>query len=165
MINGIFAADVFGGIGFNGTLPWPHNKEDLQHFKDITNGHVIVMGRRTWDDPMMPKPLPGRINYVLTNRSISVPGVRVISGSIIDRLQEISEIHSNKNIFVIGGKQLLESASVMFDNLYLTHMKGNYRSDTRIQLDRYLLSFRATSARPSEDRSCTFMIYKNLFRL
>lgn len=164
MINGIFAADAFGGIGFNGTLPWPNNKEDLQYFKDITKGHVIVMGRRTWDDPKMPKPLPGRTNYVLTNRTITTPGVRTINGDIIDRLQELSNIHAGKDIFVIGGKQLLESASVLFDRLYLTHMKGTYRTDTRIHLDRYLLSFRAVSACPSTDRSCTFMVYKNLFR-
>ena len=165
MINGIFAVDARGGIGFNGTLPWPHNKEDLKNFKTITEGQVVVMGRRTWDDPKMPKPLPGRTNYVLTNRPISTRGVRTISGNIVEQLQELQNVHSGKHIFVIGGVQLLEESSIVMDHLYLTHIKGSYRTDTRINLDRFLLSFRALSAKPSDDRSCTFMVYKNLFRL
>lgn len=165
MIYGIFAADARGGIGFNGTLPWPRNKEDMQYFKDLTENHVVVMGRKTWDDPKMPKPLPDRINYVVTNRPISTPGVRTIKGDLIAKLKEIQDIHVGKNIFVIGGAQLLESSAIVFDTLYLTHIKGAYRSDTRINLDRFLIGFQARSARPSVDRSCTFMVYKNLFRL
>ena len=165
MINGIFAADAQGGIGFEGTLPWAHNKEDFQYFKAMTEGHVVVMGRKTWDDPKMPKPLPNRINYVVTNRPIGVHTVRTLAGDIVPRLKELEEIHQGKKIFVIGGKDLIESTAIAFDNLYLTHVKGNYRSDTKMHLDRFLLSFRATSARPSTDRSCTFMVYKNLFRL
>lgn len=165
MINGIFAADARGGIGFSGTLPWPRNKEDMQYFQNITEGHVVVMGRKTWDDPKMPKPLSNRINYVVTNRPILTKGVRTINGDLLVKLKEIQEIHVGKDIFVIGGAQIIESTSLIFDNLYLTYIKGNYRSDTRINLDRFLLGFQAKSARPSNDRSCTFMVYKNLFRL
>jgi dihydrofolate reductase len=165
MIHGIFAADAQGGIGFDGSLPWPHNKEDFKYFKDLTEGHVVVMGRKTWDDPKMPKPLPNRINYVVTHRPVGMPSVRTLAGDVVPKIQELQDIHVGKHIFVIGGKDLIESAANTFDKLYLTHIKGNYRSDTRIHLDRMLLSFRAISARPSEDRSCTFMVYKNLFRL
>jgi dihydrofolate reductase len=165
MINGIFAAEYRGGIGFNGTLPWPRNKEDMQYFQSVTEGHVVVMGRKTWDDPKMPKPLPNRINYVVTNRPIATPGVRTIKGDIVAKLKEIQDIHVGKDIFVIGGSQLIEQSVISFDRLYITHIKGNYRSDARINLDRLLLGFQAYSARPSQDRSCTFMVYKNLFRL
>ena len=164
MIHGIFAADAQGGIGFDGTLPWPHNQEDFKYFKEITSGHVVVMGRRTWDDPKMPKPLPNRVNYVVTNRPIGMRNVRTLAGDIVARLKELEEIHTGKDIFVIGGKNLIESTSIAFDKLYLTHIKGNYRSDTKLHLDRFLLSYRALSARPSADRSCTFMVNKNLFR-
>ena len=56
MINAIFAADHYGGIGFRGSVPWPHNSSDLKHFKTLTEGHIVVMGRRTYDDPKMPAP-------------------------------------------------------------------------------------------------------------
>ena len=46
MINAIFAVDYNGGMGFNGTLPWPHNPEDLANFKSTTEQQVVVMGRR-----------------------------------------------------------------------------------------------------------------------
>lgn len=164
MINGIFAADRLGGLGFKGTLPWPHNKEDLNNFQELTSGHVVVMGRKTWEDPKMPKPLPNRINYVITNRPILTPGVRTLHGDIIANLRNIEQIHTNKDIFVIGGKEIIETASILFNKLYLTHINSTYRSDTRIHLDKFLLSFRAISARPSESRSCTFMVYKNLFQ-
>ena len=71
MINAIFAVDYNGGMGINGTLPWPHNAEDLAHFKRLTTDKVVVAGRRTWDDPKMPKPLPNRTVYVATNRPVS----------------------------------------------------------------------------------------------
>jgi len=165
MINCIFASDGQGNLGFNGTLPWPHNSEDLQRFKDLTQGHVVVMGRKTWDDPKMPKPLPGRVNFVFTNRTIGIPGVHTIKGDVITELRKIETAYPDKQIFVIGGKTLIESSSVLCDYVYLTHMKGNFRSDTRIHLDRYLADFRATTAEPSVDRSCSFMVYKNRFRL
>jgi dihydrofolate reductase len=165
MINGIFAAEYRGGIGFNGTLPWPRNHEDMKYFQELTQGHVVIMGRKTWDDPKMPKPLPDRINYVVTNRPIGHPGVRTIKGDVVQKIKEVQEIHYDKHIFIIGGKELIEKTSILFDNLYITHIKGNYRHDTKIQLDKFLLGFQARSARPSNDRSCTFMVYKNLFRL
>lgn len=164
MIHGIFAADRLGGLGFKGTLPWPHNKEDMANFQELTTNQVVVMGRKTWDDPKMPKPLSNRINYVVTNRPISTPGVRTIRGDLLENLREIEKIHIGKDIFVIGGKEIIESTSLLFDKLYLTHINGTYRSDTKIYLDKYLLSFRAISARPSPSRSCTFMVYKNLFQ-
>ena len=111
MIHGIFAADAQGGIGFDGTLPWPHNQEDFKYFKEITSGHVVVMGRRTWDDPKMPKPLPNRVNYVVTNRPIGMRNVRTLAGDIVARLKELEEIHTGKDIFVIGGKNLIDSVS------------------------------------------------------
>ena len=164
MIHGIFAVDRLGGMGFNGTLPWPHIAEDLANFQSVTAGHVVVMGRRTWDDPKMPKPLPGRINYVLTNRAVPVPTVRTIRGDVVERLRELEQVHTGRDIFVIGGKDIIESAGILFDTVHLTRVNGIYRTDTRIHLDRFLLGFQATTAWPSTDRSCTFMIYKNRFR-
>ena len=165
MINCIFASDGQGNLGFNGTLPWPHNSEDMMRFRTLTEGHIVVMGRKTWDDPKMPKPLPGRTNFVFTTRPLFVSGAVAIKGDVVTELQRIESAYPDKQIFVIGGKEIIEASSVICDYLYLTHMKGNFRSDTRLHLDRYLNGFRAMTAEPSEDRSCTFMVYKNRFRL
>ena len=115
MIKAILAVDQVGGIGLNGTLPWPHNKEDMKWFQDNTSGHIVLMGRRTWDDPKMPKPLPNRINLVATSRPINMAGVMTLRSDIQRRLSSIQQEFPNKDIFIIGGKRLLESCIEFVD--------------------------------------------------
>ena len=162
MINAIFAVDFNGGMGFNGTLPWPHNAEDLQHFKDLTTGQVVVCGRKTWDDPKMPKPLPNRTVYVATHRPVSY--AQPFSGDVQEQLLKIEASHKDKKVFVIGGVELLESARPLFDRIYLTHIKGAYRSDTRIHVKEFLTGFRPVSARVSQDYQSTFTVYESIFK-
>jgi dihydrofolate reductase len=161
MINAIFAADYNGGIGLDGRLPWPHNAEDMKRFQDLTTGHAVVMGRRTWDSlPDKYRPLPNRVNAVVTNRFI--PRVRNIKGDIVASILQLEKEFPNRIIWVIGGKEILEICRPLCNNLYITHIKGNYRSDVRINLRDYVIGFRATSAGPSLDRTCNFMTYKNI---
>jgi dihydrofolate reductase len=162
MINAIFAVDFNGGMGFNGTLPWPHNAEDLQHFKELTTNHVVVMGRKTWDDPKMPKPLPNRTVYVATNRSISY--AMPITGNIKDRLLEIEQQHPNKKIFVIGGAELLQESKPVLDRIYISHIKGAYRADTRIYVKEFLSGFTPVRAQVSKDFQSTFTVYDPIFK-
>jgi dihydrofolate reductase len=67
MINAIFAIDEEGGMGLDGSMPWPKNLKDLNWFKVHTIGHIVVMGRGTWDATDMPSPLPNRTNWVVTS--------------------------------------------------------------------------------------------------
>jgi len=99
MINALFSVDQYGGMGFNGSMPWPHNSEDLSNFKRLTMGHVVVMGRKTWDDNKMPKPLEGRITYVATTRPIY--NTSSIKGDIKQNLLDIEQRHKGKIIWVI----------------------------------------------------------------
>ena len=87
MINALFAVDYYGGMGQNGSLPWPHNAEDLSRFQKLTDGHVVVMGRRSWDDPRMPKPLKGRTVYVASTRPTTYAGV--ISGNLVEEISAV----------------------------------------------------------------------------
>ena len=64
----IWAQDTNNAIGRNGTLPW-HFSEDLKNFKKLTMGHVIIMGRKTWDSLPF-KPLPNRQNIVISSNTI-----------------------------------------------------------------------------------------------
>jgi dihydrofolate reductase len=162
MINAIFAVDFNGGMGFQGTLPWPHNAEDLKRFKDLTTGHVVVCGRKTWDDPKMPKPLPNRTVYVATHRPVAY--AQPFSGDIESKLLEIESANSGKDIFVIGGAELLQLAKPVLDRIYVTHIKGSYRSDVRIHVKEYLAGFSPVRASVSRDFTSTFTVYENIFK-
>jgi dihydrofolate reductase len=162
MINAIFAVDFNGGMGFNGTLPWPHNSEDLKHFQKLTDGHVVVCGRKTWDDPKMPKPLNGRIVYVATHRPVAY--ATQVTGNIVEEIVKIEQRHSDKKIFVIGGAEILEATLELTDRIYLTHIKGSYKVDTRIHLKEYLTGFVPVRAEVSKDFQSTFTVYDPIFK-
>ena len=162
MINAIFAVDFNGGMGFNGTLPWPHNAEDLAHFQKLTTGNVVVMGRNTWDDPKMPKPLPNRTVYVATHRPVTY--AMPFSGDFNKKLLAIEKEHSDKSVFVIGGPQLLEEAKDLYDRVYITHIKGSYRNDTRIFVKEFLSGYQPVRATVSKDFQSTFTVYESIFK-
>ena len=163
MIKAIFAVDYWGGMGYNGTLPWPAHKEDFQYFKSQTLNNIVVMGRRTWDDPKMPKPLPGRICYVVTSSPINVPQVKTLSGpDIKTKIVAIQNNFPKLHVWIIGGPNLLLQTKSIIDELHITHMKGSYRNDCKIDLQKFLLGFRVTGAKPSSDRACNWMTYKNI---
>ncbi len=128
----IFAVDTRNGIGKNGTLPWPKNKEDFAWFKQHTTGKTVVMGRNTWDDPAFPKPLPNRTNIVVTSKPIDVPGVLTISN--INIIPE--------DAIVIGGSNLIKSLSDKIDTIYLTRFNADYECDVFVDLDQLLDNFK-----------------------
>jgi dihydrofolate reductase len=164
MIASFFSADQKGGLGNRGSLPWPSHPEDMKWFKETTDGHIVVMGRKTWDDPKMPKPLPNRINAVITNRHVN--GVVNIKGDIIEGIKKLRTTWPDKHIFIIGGAELIEQTKDLCDFAYIAHRKGAYFTDVRVNVDRYLSSMRIITSFPSNDRSINFSIYKNvdLFR-
>lgn len=165
MINAILATDSNGAMGFNGTLPWPNNKYDLERFREITNHNVVVMGRKTFDDTKFPKPLPNRICYVMTNRREGLPICgRPISGDIESVLKEIKSQHPDKDIFVLGGPKIILEAQPYLDYIYLTVMKNYYRADVRIQLKELLMGFQVKRCDTSPDFQCSFLKYENIFR-
>lgn len=160
MIKAIFAVDHWGGMGNKGTLPWPHHKEDLQYFKEMTNGGVVIMGRRTYDDPKMPKPLPGRITYVATHRYIR--GVNTLSGDLTTQIKKVQGYYPEKTLWIIGGPQLLVDTKDLVEEAHISHFKGQYNCDTKIDIKKYLSLFRAQSAATSSDKLCSWMTYKNI---
>jgi len=162
MIKAIFAVDYWGGMGFNGTLPWPSHSEDLQYFKEQTQGHIVIMGRKTWDDPKMPKPLADRTTYVVTNRPLFGHGVKTIRGDIAERVKNIQAENPNKTVWIIGGPDILMATKDIVQEAHITHFKTQCRVDVQIDLRKYLSLFRATGAAPSTDRKCNWTTYKNI---
>ena len=97
MICTIFATDQMGTFGNRGTLPWPMDSEDMAWFREHTLDQIVVMGRNTWDDPKMKKPLPNRINCVITSRPIEYPTVRRLSGDYKKQIRELQVLFPEKN--------------------------------------------------------------------
>ena len=157
MIASIFSVDQTGGVGNRGTLPWRHHPEDMEWFKELTTNCVVVMGRRTWDDPKMPKPLPNRANYVVSSRHVDREYqhlVRWIPGDAVDNIKQIQKQNPKQHVFIIGGQQLYDATESIVERVYLTRMKGAWFADTRIDLERYLTCFRISGVRPGNN--CTY---------
>jgi len=157
MIKAILASTSYGGIGNRGTLPWPKHKEDMAWFKRHTENQIVVMGRNTWEDPKMPKPLPNRVNYVVSSRHVERQyqhQVRWIPGNPVDSILQIQKDYPSKDVYIIGGQQLYEATQDIVDQVLLTRMKGAWFTDTKVNLDRILLPFRIQSVTPGTD--CTY---------
>lgn len=163
MINALFAVDQYGGMGYNGTMPWPKNSADLKNFQELTQGHVVVMGRRTWDDRNMPKPLPGRTTYVATNLPF-LAHTATIRGDLNQEILALERRHPDQIVWVVGGAELLEQCGDIFDRLYLTHYKGSYKIDTKINLKKFLAGWYAKTASADPKQEFTTIVYENLFK-
>lgn len=150
MIISILASTNTGGIGNRGTLPWPKHSEDMKWFAKHTTGQIVVMGRNTWDDPKMPKPLPNRVNCVVSNNLVPHVDVRRLSGDIAEQVLALQASFPDKNVIIIGGKQIYEACQDIVNRVYLTRMKGAWFADTRIELDRMLACFQIKSVTPGE---------------
>jgi len=99
----VAAVAANGIIGANGQLPW-HLPEDLKHFKQLTLGHPVIMGRRTWES--LGRALPGRENIVVTGR----PGYEAPGAAVATSLQAALALCMGEPVaFVIGGTRLFET--------------------------------------------------------
>lgn len=109
-------------IGQENKLPW-HIPEDLKWFKKLTTGHVIIMGRNTWES--IGRPLPNRESIVVSRTMvITMPSVRTVRS-----LGEIDPTADERDYFVIGGAQLFREALPLCSDLYLTLVKREVDGD------------------------------------
>ena len=152
----IVACDTEHGIGKNGGLPWPHNKEDMQWFKEHTTGGVVVMGRKTWES-IGSKPLPNRINLVISNSVVQGNPDGVYYGEIQRLLQAIQSDYPSETVWVIGGGGIYRQAIPACDKLYLTKFKQSYDCDTFIDPDQLKPFIRLVDSKNSD--VCSFSIW------
>jgi dihydrofolate reductase len=121
-------------IGVDNSLPW-HVPADMKRFKELTSGHTVLMGRKTYDSlPEKFRPLPKRKNVVVsrtTTASDYPEGVEVVS----DPLQYIEEVKSGERaiegdiLWVIGGQKIYEITLSLCDELHLTRIEGSFEGD------------------------------------
>lgn len=131
----IVACDPRGVIGKENKLPW-RLPEDLKLFRERTLGHAIIMGRKTWDS-LPKKPLDGRANVVLTRNFYEAPKDKNLGpfycGSLMSALKCIGnlEIYKDKEIFIIGGSTVYETAlkSDIVDKIIMSKTNDTYDGD------------------------------------
>ena len=130
------AVDDNGGISKGLSMPWPKNSKDLQWFKKNTLNQVIVMGSKTWEDPFMSTPLKDRENILITTKDNSFyPGANAyIKGNIVDEILKLEKKLSNKDIYIIGGPEIIKQTFDLFKEFYLTRIYGNFECDKFIDI-------------------------------
>lgn len=153
MIAVIYAVSNNGVIGSNNTLPWKLSK-DLQYFRKLTTGNVVVMGRNTWES-LPKKPLPKRFNVVISSklnpakldpcsmyyqdriRNVEHDNLPLLAitddFSYIHKLEEaIKDYKLNKDIFLIGGKSIIEDGLKIATDAFVTEIHHRYSGDVFI---------------------------------
>ena len=121
----IVAVAKNGVIGTGGTMPW-RITEDFAHFKAVTLGHSVVMGRKTYES--IGRPLPRRRNIVITrNAELSIEGCKMAPS--LEAALAMCE--GEEEVFVIGGGEIYRQAMPLADKLYITHVGIEVEGDTR----------------------------------
>jgi dihydrofolate reductase len=120
MINIIVAYDKNLAIGKDNTLVW-RQSADLKRFKELTTGHTVVMGRKTYES--IGKPLPNRRNIVITRQDIKIEGVEIIKS--IEEIKNIKE-----DIFIIGGGEIYKNCLILADRVFATEIDCEIEADT-----------------------------------
>jgi dihydrofolate reductase len=121
----VAAVAANGIIGANGKLPW-HIPEELKHFKRLTLGHPVIMGRRTWES--LKGPLPQRENIVVTRQA----GYQAPGAAVANSLDAALALCVGEPVaFVIGGTQLFEESLPSAAGMVLTEIQRDYEGDTR----------------------------------
>jgi dihydrofolate reductase len=144
-------------IGKDNKLVW-NLPADLRLFKNLTMGHTIVMGRKTFDS--IGKPLPGRKSIIITRQK----DYKVEGCVVVNSLEEaMQKIENEDEVFIIGGAQIFELAMELADRVYLTKIDNAFEGDTffpEIHSDQWVLT-KNESFLPDEKNvySYTFKIY------
>ena len=137
-------------IGRDGVIPWSI-PEDLRRFKELTMGHPIIMGRKTYEK--IGHPLPGRVNIILTRqRNYRVPGCKVFH-SLADAVVACGE---DEEVFICGGGELYRHAISLAERIYLTLINIECAGDTFFPA--IPAEFEETER--IEKDLCTFILYK-----
>jgi len=158
-INIIVATDLNGVISVNGTIPW-HLPEDLKRFRDLTENNCVVMGRKTWES-LPVKPLPWRVNFVVTS-DVDSSSIKAIRAASLKSVIEFCNAWGNKrDLFVIGGQEIYREALSIADKVYWTVVKREIQinADDEVRyFKKYALGdFSGWDIETQESQRCDFL--------
>ena len=154
----VVAMDSQRGIGVDNKLPW-HLPEDLAHFKRVTLGHPIIMGRKTFDS--IGRPLPGRRNIVVTRN----PDWRADGVEVARSLEEAVAQVGDEPASIIGGAQIFQEALDLADRMIVTHIERSYPCDTffpAIDPARWTATAREPQHAQAQDLDFSFVTYERI---
>ncbi len=160
---------IIAGIGINRELG-KENKllwylpNDLKYFRKMTNGHTVIMGRKTYES--IGKALPGRNNIVITKDTTYTNNDTKIVHSIEEALELAKKIEEHAEIFIIGGAQIYEQGIPYANMLYITHIDGTFDADTFFPLIDTNVWRKLSEEKHEKDEhhkyNYTFAVYKKL---
>jgi dihydrofolate reductase len=122
IISAVVAIGENHAIGKNNQLLW-HLPNDLKHFKQITSGGTVIMGRKTYDS--VGRPLPNRRNIIITRQKLEIAGCEVVS-SVEGAL---ALCRDEKEVFIVGGAEIYRLALPLTNRIYLTIVHQNFDAD------------------------------------
>lgn len=114
-------------IGKDGGMPW-HIPEDLKHFRRLTEGRPVIMGRKTYES--IGKPLPHRTNIVISKNMMNDIDRVLVAHTLSDALAKARISPGNEEVFILGGQRVFEEALMQADRLYLTQIDLEVEGDT-----------------------------------
>lgn len=131
-----------------GKLPWPHNSEDMQHFRQTTMGGIVVVGRKTWEG-LPSQGLPGRRVLVLSRSSTWTPswGEKASYGAVVASQEE--------NIWIAGGTEVYRLFLPHVEEIHRTLIFGSHQTDRSFLIPE---DFRLVACRPTS--ACSFQVWK-----
>lgn len=164
IISFVVAAATNNGIGKEGKMPW-HLPNDMKHFKNVTWGMPVVMGRKTFDS--LGKPLPGRKNIVITRQAGWSAEGTVVVKNIEDALFVARQADVNE-VMVIGGGEIYKALFDKAKRIYLTRVQAEPEADTffpAIHPDQWhLMSQQNHEADAKNDYNYSFQVWERLGR-
>jgi dihydrofolate reductase len=121
------AGDGNNAIGFKGKIPW-HLPADFKRFKELTLGHPVIMGQKTFES--MKKPLPDRTNVIITSDVDFCADHFEVNPHVTHSLDEALEVAQDADeVFIIGGGQIYRLAFLKAQKIYLTKVHGTFEGD------------------------------------
>lgn len=138
LVSAIVAVDENKGIGYQNKMPW-HIPEDLRHFRDVTNGKPVIVGRKTLES--IGKALPGRDVFVVTRNRVydgsqySVKGVSPTPALALMEAQQLAYQTGVDEVIVIGGQTIYAELENAIQRVYMTQILGTNKADAFFPLD------------------------------
>lgn len=117
----VVAAAQNGVIGKDNKLPW-HFSADLKFFKNLTTGHTLVMGRKTFES--IGRPLPNRQNIVISRKTAQIPGAEAVHS-----IEAALKAAKHEKIFIIGGGEIFKQTLDLVEGIYLTLIHQDFEGD------------------------------------
>ena len=162
MINSLIVAmDEKRGIGKAGKLPW-RLSSDLRRFRELTMGHHLIVGRKTFES--IGKPLPGRQMIVVTRNAGFKPEGCLLAGSVQDALS-LAQRRGETEVFVIGGAEIYTQTLDAADRIYLTQVHAEVDADTFFpDLNHEAWTATQSTFQPADDKNQYSFTFKLLER-